>query len=138
MPRTGSRLRERAGGLVTVDSIVAAIASIAIVCYLFYLTRVYDGSLHYLGAVERVIYRCCGIDASENQHWLDYLVSMMLFSAVSMLVTYVALRAQGHLPLNPQQLPGVVDRQAFETAASFTTNTNWQSYAGESTITFDK
>jgi potassium-transporting ATPase potassium-binding subunit len=101
-----------------------------------YLTRVYDGSLHYLGAVERVLYRCCGIDASENQHWLDYLVSMMLFSAVSMLVTYVALRAQGHLPLNPQQLPGVVDRQAFETAASFTTNTNWQSYAGESTMSY--
>jgi potassium-transporting ATPase potassium-binding subunit len=101
-----------------------------------YLTRVYDGSLQYLGRVERVIYRVCGVDPRENQHWLDYLVAAMLFSAVSMLVTYVALRAQGHLPLNPQQLPGVTDRQAFETAASFATNTDWQSYAGESTMSY--
>jgi potassium-transporting ATPase potassium-binding subunit len=101
-----------------------------------YLTRVYDGSLQYLGRVERVIYRVCGVDPRENQHWLDYLVAAMLFSAVSMLVTYVALRAQGHLPLNPQQLPGVTDRQAFETAASFATNTDWQSYAGEATMSY--
>jgi potassium-transporting ATPase potassium-binding subunit len=90
-----------------------------------YLTRVYDGSLHYLASAERLIYRICGIDPRENQHWLDYLIATMLFSAISMLVTYVALRAQGHLPLNPRQLPGVVDRQAFETAASFATNTDW-------------
>ena len=101
-----------------------------------YLTRVYDGSLHYLGALERVIYRCCGIDRDDSQHWLDYLIGVMLFSTASMLVTYVALRAQGHLPLNPQHLPGVIDRQAFETASSFTTNTNWQSYAGESTMSY--
>ncbi|HWG33622.1 MAG TPA: potassium-transporting ATPase subunit KdpA, partial [Gemmatimonadaceae bacterium] len=101
-----------------------------------YLTRVYDGSLHYLGSLERTIYRVCGIDPGESQHWLDYLIAMMLFSAVSMLVTYIALRAQGHLPLDPQRFPGVVDRQAFETAASFTTNTNWQSYAGESTMSY--
>ncbi|HSU96089.1 MAG TPA: potassium-transporting ATPase subunit KdpA, partial [Gemmatimonadaceae bacterium] len=101
-----------------------------------YLTRVYDGSLQYLGWLERVIYRVCGVDPRETQHWLDYLIAAMLFSAVSMLVTYVALRAQGHLPLNPQQLPGVADRQAFETAASFATNTDWQSYAGESTMSY--
>ena len=101
-----------------------------------YLTRVYDGSLRYLGSVERAIYRICGIDPGESQHWLDYLIAMMLFSTVSMLTTYIALRAQGHLPLNPQHFPGVVDRQAFETAASFTTNTNWQSYAGESTMSY--
>jgi potassium-transporting ATPase potassium-binding subunit len=101
-----------------------------------YLTRVYDGSLHYLASAERLIYRICGIDPRENQHWLDYLIATMLFSAISMLVTYVALRAQGHLPLNPRQLPGVVDRQAFETAASFATNTDWQSYAGESTMSY--
>jgi len=101
-----------------------------------YITRVYDGSLHYLGRAERVIYRVCGIDPSENQHWLDYLIAMLLFSAVSMLATYAALRAQGHLPLDPQHLPGILDRQAFETAASFTTNTNWQSYAGETTMSY--
>ena len=61
---------------------------------------------------------------------------MLLFSAVTMLVTYVALRLQGTLPLNPQHFPGVVDRQSFETAASFATNTNWQSYSGESTMSY--
>jgi K+-transporting ATPase ATPase A chain len=101
-----------------------------------YLTGVYDGSLRFLSGIERVIYRACGIDERESQHWLDYLVGVMLFSAVSMLVTYVALRAQAHLPFNPQHFPGVVDRQAFETASSFTTNTNWQSYSGEATMSY--
>ena len=101
-----------------------------------YLTAVYDGSLHYLGVVERLIYRCCGIEPDEDQHWMAYLTGLLLFSAASMLVTYAALRAQGLLPLNPQGLPGVVDRQAFETAASFTSNTNWQSYAGETTMSY--
>ena len=101
-----------------------------------YLTRVYDGSLGYLGPLERGIYRVCAIDAEEKQNWLAYLISVMLFSAVSMLVTYFALRMQALLPLNPAHLPAVVPRQAFETAASFTTNTNWQSYAGESTMSY--
>ena len=61
---------------------------------------------------------------------------MLLFSVVSMLLTYVALRLQHLLPLNPQRLPAVPDRQAFETAASFTTNTNWQSYGGETTMSY--
>lgn len=101
-----------------------------------YLTRVYDGSFHFLGPAERLIYRVCGIDPSEDQHWLTYLVGVMLFSGVAMLITYLALRAQAYLPLNPQGLPNVTDRQAFETAASFTTNTNWQSYSGESTMSY--
>ena len=61
---------------------------------------------------------------------------MLLFSLATMVVTYIALRLQGILPLNPQHFPGVVDRQAFETAASFTTNTNWQSYSGETTMSY--
>jgi K+-transporting ATPase ATPase A chain len=101
-----------------------------------YLVRVYDGSLRWLAPVERVIYRLAGVDPSEDQHWTRYAAALLVFSAVSMLVTYVALRLQGHLPLNPFQRPGVVDRQAFETAASFTTNTNWQSYAGETTMSY--
>ncbi len=101
-----------------------------------YLTGVYDGSLRFLGAVERLIYHVCGIEEGESQPWLDYLTSVMLFSAASMLITYLALRMQAHLLFNPQQLPGIVDRQAFETAASFTTNTNWQSYAGEVTMSY--
>ncbi|HEY7899060.1 MAG TPA: potassium-transporting ATPase subunit KdpA [Gemmatimonadaceae bacterium] len=101
-----------------------------------YVTRVYDGSFHFLGAIERVIYRLCRITADEDQPWLAYLGGVMLFSAASMLTTYAALRMQSFLPLNPQHLVGVVSHQAFETAASFTSNTNWQSYAGETTMSY--
>jgi len=101
-----------------------------------YLAKVYDGSFRFLAVIERPIYRICGVDPEEDQHWTAYAVALLLFSAVTMLVTYVALRAQGALPLNPEHLPGVVDRQAFETASSFTTNTNWQSYVGERTMSY--
>jgi K+-transporting ATPase ATPase A chain len=101
-----------------------------------YMVRVYDGSLRWLAPVERVIYRVCGIDPQEDQHWTRYAGALLLFSAVSMLVTYGALRLQARLPLNPGGLPAVPDRQAFETAASFTTNTNWQSYGGETTMSY--
>jgi potassium-transporting ATPase potassium-binding subunit len=101
-----------------------------------YVLKVYDGSYRWLGFLERPIYRTCGIDEKEDQHWTSYAVGMLLFSVVTMLVTFLALRLQGMLPLNPQHFPGVVDRQSFETAASFTTNTNWQSYAGESTMSY--
>jgi potassium-transporting ATPase potassium-binding subunit len=101
-----------------------------------YMLKVYDGSYRWLGFLERPIYRICGVDEKEDQHWTSYAVGMLLFSAVTMLITYVALRLQGTLPLNPQHFPGVVDRQSFETAASFATNTNWQSYSGESTMSY--
>jgi K+-transporting ATPase ATPase A chain len=101
-----------------------------------YMLKVYDGTYKWLGFIERPIYRICGIDESEDQHWTSYAVGLLLFSVVTMLVTYVALRLQGILPLNPQHFPGVVDRQSFETSASFTTNTNWQSYSGESTMSY--
>jgi K+-transporting ATPase ATPase A chain len=101
-----------------------------------YLVRVFDGSLAWLGPVERAIYRVSGIDAKEDQHWTQYAGGMLLFSAATMLVTYVALRIQHLLPLNPQHFPAVPDRQAFETSASFTTNTNWQSYSGESMMSY--
>jgi K+-transporting ATPase ATPase A chain len=101
-----------------------------------YLVRVYDGSLRFLAPVERVIYRACGVDPEEDQHWTRYAAGVLLFSAVSMLVTYAALRLQAHLPLNPFHRAGVPDRQAFETAASFTTNTNWQSYTGETVMSY--
>jgi K+-transporting ATPase ATPase A chain len=101
-----------------------------------YLVGVYDGSLRWLASVERVIYRVSGVDPAEDQQWTHYAAGMLLFSAVSMLLTYVVLRLQHLLPLNPQHLAGVVDRQAFETSASFTTNTNWQSYVGETTMSY--
>jgi potassium-transporting ATPase potassium-binding subunit len=101
-----------------------------------YILKVYDGSMTWLRPVERVLYRLAGVDPEEDQHWTRYAASMLIFSAVSMLLTYVVLRLQHLLPLNPALRAGVPDRQAFETAASFTTNTNWQSYVGEVTMSY--
>jgi K+-transporting ATPase ATPase A chain len=101
-----------------------------------YLVHVYDGSMGWLRPVERVLYRIAGVDPGEDQHWTRYAAGMLLFSVASMLLTYVVLRLQHGLPLNPQGLPAVPDRQAFETSASFTTNTNWQSYAGEQVMSY--
>jgi K+-transporting ATPase ATPase A chain len=101
-----------------------------------YLVRVYDGRMGWLRPVEGLIYRMSGVDPREDQHWTRYAAGMLLFSAVTMLLTYVVLRLQHVLPLNPQDLPAVPDRQAFETSASFTTNTNWQSYGGETTMSY--
>jgi len=86
--------------------------------------------------VERFTYRVCGIDPDREQGWLAYTVSLLLFSLVGMLLTYFILRYQDKLPLNPQQLPGVSPALAFNTAASFTTNTNWQNYGGETTMSY--
>ncbi|MBK8006676.1 MAG: potassium-transporting ATPase subunit KdpA [Gemmatimonadetes bacterium] len=101
-----------------------------------YLRRVYDGTFQWLRPVERLFYRAAGVDPAESQPWTTYAAGMLAFSAVSMLFTYAGLRLQHLLPLNPAGLPAVADRQAFETAASFTTNTNWQSYAGEATMSY--
>jgi K+-transporting ATPase ATPase A chain len=101
-----------------------------------YMLKVYDGSLTWLRPVERVLYRLAGVDPDEDQHWTAYAASMLVFSIVSMLLTYIVLRVQHLLPLNPQHMAAVPDRQAFETAASFTTNTNWQSYSGETTMSY--
>jgi len=101
-----------------------------------YILRVYDGSVRWLAPLERVIYRVCGVDPEEDQHWTRYAGALLFFSAVSMLATYAVLRLQGLLPLNPFNRAGVPDRQAFETAASFTTNTNWQSYSGETMMSY--
>jgi K+-transporting ATPase ATPase A chain len=101
-----------------------------------YLVRVYDGSFTWLAAVERLIYRVCGVDANEDQHWTRYAGGLLLFSAASMLLTYLVLRLQNVLPLNPQHFAAVSNRQSFETSASFTTNTNWQSYVGESVMSY--
>jgi len=102
----------------------------------WYMVRVYDGSMGWLGWLERPIYRVCRIDAGEDQHWTRYAGGLVLFSLASMLLTYLVLRLQAILPLNPAHLPAVTDRQSFETAASFTTNTNWQSYGGETTMSY--
>ncbi len=93
-----------------------------------------------LTPVERLIYRLTRVDASREMHWTEYAVAMLLFSLVSMLVLYLLQRAQGVLPFNPQHLPGVDANgflaSSFNTAASFTTNTNWQSYVPEVTMSY--
>ena len=86
--------------------------------------------------VERLTYRLCGINPANEQGWIGYTFALLAFSLVGLLFTYFILRFQDHLPLNPQGLPGLTPHLAFNTAASFTTNTNWQSYSGESTMSY--
>src|SRR5205085_3220880 len=103
-----------------------------------YLTRVFAGEKTFLGRllgpVERLIYRLCRVDAGREQRWTAYTAAMLTFSVASLLVLYAMLRLQYYLPFNPQQFPGVAPDLAFNTAASFTTNTNWQAYSGEATM----
>jgi len=104
-----------------------------------WLHRVFEGTPPFrrtLGALERGCLRLAGVDPAKEQTWSQYAVALLLFSAISMLVTYALLRLQHLLPLNPQGLGAVGPDLAFNTAASFTTNTNWQSYGGESTMSY--
>jgi len=89
-----------------------------------------------LRPVERLLYRLTLVDENHEMRWTEYAVAMLLFSGVSMFVLYLIQRAQQFLPLNPQKFAGVGADLAFNTAASFTTNTNWQNYAGENTMSY--
>lgn len=89
-----------------------------------------------LGPVERALLRLCGVDRAREQTWGRYAAALLAFSAMSVLGLYVLQRLQHVLPFNPQHLPAVGSALAFNTAASFTSNTNWQSYAGESTMSY--
>jgi K+-transporting ATPase ATPase A chain len=89
-----------------------------------------------LKPLERLTYRLMGVDAGKEHDWKQYTFAMLLFSMVSCLFTYAILRLQQWLPLNPQGLAALTAHLAFNTAASFTTNTNWQSYGGESTMSY--
>src|SRR2546425_2682017 len=89
-----------------------------------------------LRPVERLLYRLTGVDEDHEMRWTEYAFAMLLFSAVSMVVLYVQQRVQGLLPLNPQKLGAVPPDLAFNTAASFTTNTNWQAYVPETTMSY--
>src|SRR6266581_9090787 len=90
-----------------------------------------------LRPVERLLYRVTAVDENHEMRWTEYAISMLLFSAASMLVLYFIQRVQHYLPLNPQKLAGVnPPHLAFNTAASFTTNTNWQAYGAGTTIAF--
>jgi potassium-transporting ATPase potassium-binding subunit len=86
--------------------------------------------------IERLLYRVTGVDENHEMPWTEYAVAMLLFSGVSMIVLYLIERVQQWLPLNPQKFGAVAQDLAFNTAASFTTNTNWQNYAGEATMSY--
>ena len=105
-----------------------------------YMGRVFDGSRTLLspvlGPVERLLYRLIGVDPSEDQHWTKYAIDLLVFSAVTLAFTYAILRLQQYLPLNPAGQGVITPHLAFNTAMSFTTNTNWQSYGGESTMSY--
>src|SRR5215468_10761497 len=106
-----------------------------------YLLRVLDANGRtwldpVLRPLERVTYRVMGIRANEEQDWKQYTLAMLLFSLVGCLFTYVILRLQYFLPLNLQGFSGMSEHLAFNTATSFTTNTNWQNYSGESTLSY--
>src|SRR5437773_1804099 len=105
-----------------------------------YMYRVFEGDRQPLprlfGAIERLLCKLCGVDPKQQQDWKQYTLAMLVFSAITLLVTYGIERLQHVLPLNPQNFPPVAPDLAFNTAASFTTNTNWQAYSGESTMSY--
>jgi len=105
-----------------------------------YMARLFEGERTWLSPllapVERGIYRLCGIDPAEEQHWTRYTVAMLAFSLAGFVALYMMQRLQGFLPFNPQDLGTVAPDLAFNTSVSFVTNTNWQSYAGETTMSY--
>ncbi len=106
-----------------------------------FMTHVFNRERTFLDPVlrpiERLLYRVTGVDEDHEMRWTEYAISMLLFSLVSMIVLYLMERLQGYLPFNPQKLGAVnPSALAFNTAASFTTNTNWQNYGGETTMSY--
>ncbi|RUX58064.1 potassium-transporting ATPase subunit KdpA, partial [Mesorhizobium sp. M7A.F.Ca.CA.002.09.1.1] len=105
-----------------------------------YMHRVFDGDRTLLspvfGPLERGLYRVCGTSEREEQHWTTYAVALLLFNLAGFLVLYALQRLQGSLPYNPAGMTAVEPGLAFNTAASFMTNTNWQNYGGESTMSY--
>src|SRR5579859_3423796 len=132
---------------VTLNSILQVTIFLLIVLLLtkpvgLYMYKVFNGERTWLSPVvvpvERFFYRLCGIDPEEEQKWTGYMIAVLIFSLVGMLLLYLFERTQQwHGPLfNPQNLPGVEQQLAFNTASSFTTNTNWQNYTGETTMSY--
>jgi K+-transporting ATPase ATPase A chain len=105
-----------------------------------FMDRVFDGEKTFLspvlGGIERLIYKLLGVRPEEDHHWTRYATDILVFSAVSLAFTYAVLRLQQYLPLNPAGQGVISPHLAFNTAMSFTTNTNWQSYGGESTMSY--
>jgi K+-transporting ATPase ATPase A chain len=105
-----------------------------------FMAKVFEGERTFLtplvGPLERGLYRIAGVDSTREQHWITYTVAMLLFNAVCFVAVYALQRLQGVLPLNPAGMPAIAPDLAFNTAVSFTTNTNWQNYGGESTMSY--
>ena len=105
-----------------------------------FMARVFDGGKTFLDPMlrplERLLYRVTGVDEKREMRWTEYAIAMLLFSGVSMIVLYLIQRLQAWLPWNPQHFANVPPDLAFNTAASFTTNTNWQAYSGETTMSY--
>jgi potassium-transporting ATPase potassium-binding subunit len=105
-----------------------------------FMARVFEGERTFLSPalrpVEALIYRVCGVNEAREQHWTTYTVAMLLFNAAGFLLAYAILRLQGVLPLNPADQSAVPADLAFNTAVSFASNTNWQNYGGESTMSY--
>jgi len=105
-----------------------------------YMTGVFNGKRNLLspvlGPVERGIYRICGVDENQEQHWVTYAVAMLFFTAAGFVTLYALQRLQGVLPFNPQGQTAVEQSLAFNTSVSFVTNTNWQSYVPETTMSY--
>jgi len=105
-----------------------------------YMALVYEGRAplleRLLGPLERTLYRLCGIDPEEEMPWQTYAWAMLLFNAAGLFAVYLLQRLQNHLPLNPMHLGPVSPDSSFNTAVSFITNTNWQGYAGETTMSY--
>ena len=105
-----------------------------------YMARVYEGKRlaldRVLGPIERLIYRACGVRITDEMGWKTYAVAMLLFNLVGLLAVYALQRLQGVLPLNPQGMAAVTPDSSFNTAVSFATNTNWQGYGGETTMSY--
>jgi K+-transporting ATPase ATPase A chain len=106
----------------------------------WYMARVYQGQPCgldcALGWLERLVYRLAGVDPQREMTWRAYAVALLLFNGIGLVFLYLLLRLQGLLPLNPQEFSAVSPDLAFNTAASFTTNTNWQNYGGETTLSY--
>ena len=101
-----------------------------------YMARVFEGEIRFLAPVERFVYRLCGVKADEEQHWTSYTIAMLAFSVAGFVSLYLIQRMQAVLPFNPQGMAAVTPDLAFNTSTSFITNTNWQSYVGETTMSY--
>src|SRR5579862_2483476 len=119
-------------------TIVVLVVALAL-CWRYlgsYMVAVYEGRVHYLGFIERPIYRLLGTSPEKEQTWKRYATSLVVFSGLSLGITYAILRLQGSLPLNPQHLGAVPPALSWNTSVSFLTNTNWQNYGGETTMSY--